>query len=410
MSLSLPIKRRFVQVASAVLLNSNFWHFGLERYCLPVMNCEACAMAWLGCPIGMMQASIAFMEFPFLVIGIAIFLGILFGRLLCGWVCPMGLLQDLLHKIPTPKFKIPKFMSWFKYVFLILTVLLIPLFLGGTLDRPFCDICPTAAIQVMVPTMITTGDFGLGGGVGLKLGILIVVLGLAVASNRFFCRVMCPMGALMALTNKISAFSIRVNPSDIKLKRILERASREVSAERCSLFLYDRKRQEICTKIAQDLEVEEIRLPIGVGICGHVAKTGEIINVPDAYKDRRFDPEIDAKTGYRTRSVLTVPVLDNTDSIVAVLQALNRRGGKFTSEDEAKLADAAARIAEVIWEAKSCVRCRRCDRQCPMDVPVMASQDEEKAVNRHTECIGCLTCEGTCPTSAIANNSRALRA
>jgi len=158
------------------------------------------------------------------------------------------------------------------------------------------------------------------------------------------------------------------------------------------------------------LEVEEIRLPVGVGFCGHVAQTGEVVNVPDAYADPRFDPDTDAKTGYRTRTVLTLPVLDTEGEIVAVLQALNKREGTFTRQDETTLAGFAQQIGEVIWEAKTCVRCRRCDKRCPMDVPVMASQEHDRAVNRPTECIGCLTCQASCPTGAIDNNSVILAA
>ena len=410
MALNLTGKRRLTQIISAAGLNANFWGFGFERFCLPVMNCEACVLAWLGCPIGMMQASVAFMELPLMVLGTVLIIGVVSGRFLCGWACPMGLLQDLLHKIPVPAFPLPKFLTGFKYGFLIVGVLIIPFLFGDELPRPFCYICPTAAVQVVVPTMLATRDFALDSGLGVKVGILLSILLLAMGNRRVFCKVMCPLGALVAVTNRMAAFSIRVNPSDVTLKTTLGRASRGTHADRCSLFLYDRKRQEIWSKIAQDLEVEEIRLPVGAGFCGHVAQTGEIVNVPDAYADPRFDPDTDTKTGYRTRSVLTVPVLDTEGEIVAVLQALNKRDGVFTHQDETILTGFAGQIAKVIWEAKSCVRCRRCDKRCPMDVPVMASQDRDRAVNRSTECIGCLRCQESCPTGAIGNNSVILAA
>jgi GAF domain-containing protein len=80
-------------------------------------------------------------------------------------------------------------------------------------------------------------------------------------------------------------------------------------------------------------EVGEIRLPLGVGIAGTVARTGETINLPDAQADPRFNPDVDRRTGYRTRNILTLPMISPQGRIVGVFQLLNKRGGPFTTED-----------------------------------------------------------------------------
>ena len=123
-------KRRLVQSLSFVLLHANFWSVAAERFCLPVMNCEACALAWFGCPIGMIGRSVSFLEVPWVVLGIVLFFGVLLGRFLCGWVCPMGFFQDLMYKIPGLKFRLPRFLLWFKYAFLVLTVIVVAAILG----------------------------------------------------------------------------------------------------------------------------------------------------------------------------------------------------------------------------------------------------------------------------------------
>ncbi len=112
-----------------------------------------------------------------------------------------------------------------------------------------------------------------------------------------------------------------------------------------------RRKGEIWSKIAQKAEIKEIRLKIGVGISGYVAKTGEVINIKDAYSDKRFDPSTDKKTGYVTRSILCMPIREpvkdekETAKIIAVLQLLNKIDGHFTDEDEDLLTSLGSQIA-----------------------------------------------------------------
>jgi sigma-B regulation protein RsbU (phosphoserine phosphatase) len=117
------------------------------------------------------------------------------------------------------------------------------------------------------------------------------------------------------------------------LARILEMAESQVEAERGTLFLVDEKNMEIWSLIAHGLEKKEIRLPLGKGIAGQVAVTGEIINIPDAYADTRFNPEVDMDTGFHTRNILAVPIRNKAGKTIAVLQLLNRKAGPFTAED-----------------------------------------------------------------------------
>jgi sigma-B regulation protein RsbU (phosphoserine phosphatase) len=117
------------------------------------------------------------------------------------------------------------------------------------------------------------------------------------------------------------------------LGRILDVAKTLTKAERGTLFLVDEQADEIWSLIAHGLEKQEIRLPRGRGIAGHVAKTGEIVNIPDAYADPRFDPETDKRTGFRTRNILTLPIRNKAGKIIAALQLLNRTEGSFTDED-----------------------------------------------------------------------------
>ncbi len=117
------------------------------------------------------------------------------------------------------------------------------------------------------------------------------------------------------------------------LGKILDVAKTLTKAERGTLFLVDEKKDEIWSLIAQGMEKQEIRLPRGRGIAGHVALTGEIVNIPDAYADDRFNPEVDKRTGFRTRNILTLPIRNKAAKIVATLQLLNKASGSFTDED-----------------------------------------------------------------------------
>lgn len=214
MSILLSTKRRIVQLVSLVALNSNIWALGERGLCVPVMNCEACAVAWLGCPVGMMARSISYIEFPLAAFLCVIGIGLLVGRFFCGWVCPMGLLFDMLYKIRVPKIKIPAFFGWFKYAFLILSVGVVAYVFGENYEFTklfFCNFCPTAALDVVLPEMIMNQDYYMDSGRIFRFSVLAVVLILSMVNHRSFCKVMCPIGAMIAVTNKFSLLSLKLD-------------------------------------------------------------------------------------------------------------------------------------------------------------------------------------------------------
>jgi transcriptional regulator with GAF, ATPase, and Fis domain len=132
------------------------------------------------------------------------------------------------------------------------------------------------------------------------------------------------------------------------LKAMVDQVVQELRAERGTLYLLDALTGELISRIAHLPEIKEIRLPRGQGVAGHVAETGESVIVDDASKDHRFYPGIDQVTGYRTRSMLTVPVRDEDGAIRGVLQVLNRRDGRFSREDEELLLALAVQVAEAL--------------------------------------------------------------
>lgn len=202
------VKRRISQIISLIALHSS-WGPELKWFCNPVLSCHSCALAWFACPIGVFVHYSGYHMFPILAVGTVLLLGVLFGRLLCGWVCPFGFLMDMLYKIPSPKFVLPNWTGYIKYVILIATVFLIPFWLGELTMYSFCRFCPASTIQATIPTLIQTQFAGFSAWTVLKLGILLAVLVLAVFSSRSFCKVFCPIGALLAPLNYVSFWAIK---------------------------------------------------------------------------------------------------------------------------------------------------------------------------------------------------------
>jgi putative nucleotidyltransferase with HDIG domain len=153
---------------------------------------------------------------------------------------------------------------------------------------------------------------------------------------------------VLAITRALTA---EVNLEALLVK-IMDAATRLLGAERSTLYLIDWRSQELVSKIAQQAEVREIRLPIGVGLAGHVARTGEVLFVSDAHQDHRFNPSFDLRTGYRTRDVLAVPVPSARQERIGVIQVMNRREGRFDSTDLMLLQTLASSAAVAIENAR----------------------------------------------------------
>jgi signal transduction histidine kinase len=156
----------------------------------------------------------------------------------------------------------------------------------------------------------------------------------------------------LALVQEIGrALSSAVDLDEL-LGLIVEKVSLLMDADRSTLYLVSDDGRELWSKILQGGEVREIRLGVGEGIAGWVAASGEIVNIPDAYTDTRFQPAVDLRSGYRTRSILCVPMRDSLGQVVGVLQVLNKAGGPFLEDDVELLLAMAAQAAVSIENAK----------------------------------------------------------
>lgn len=140
-----------------------------------------------------------------------------------------------------------------------------------------------------------------------------------------------PLVSLVKISRSITALT----DIDELLKVIAEETRNAMQADRCTVFLWDKESDELWSKVALGIdESKEIRFPANLGLAGYVVQTGETINITDAYKDSRFNPEVDTKTGYRTRTILCMPITNNNKEIIGAIQVLNKIGGVFTANDE----------------------------------------------------------------------------
>jgi len=136
------------------------------------------------------------------------------------------------------------------------------------------------------------------------------------------------------------------------LQKVMDEATRMLNAERSTLFLNDEKTSELWSEVGQGLKAMQIRIPNHAGIAGTVFTTGKTINIPYAYADLRFNPAVDRQTGYFTRSILCVPVVNQHGKVIGVTQVLNKRGGPFSHEDESRLRAFTAQISIALENAK----------------------------------------------------------
>ena len=139
---------------------------------------------------------------------------------------------------------------------------------------------------------------------------------------------------------------------DSLLKKIMEATTRLTAAERSTLFIHDPETGELWSRVVQGTENKEIRLPSYGGLAGTAFTTGETLNIVDAYADARFDPEFDRQTGFKTRSILCMPLADRLGQPIGVMQVLNKVGGPFTALDEARLKAFSAQAAVALENAK----------------------------------------------------------
>lgn len=227
MKISYAIKRKLLQIIAFGCSNAHVLNFKdgriytgkWKQFCNPGLNCYSCPAASFACPIGALQAvnGSAQFSFSFYVSGMLLAFGVLLGRAVCGWLCPFGLLQELIHKIPSPKLHLKKGFLYIKYIVLIVFVFILPLavtdYMG--LGKPaFCQyICPAGTLEGGL--FLLAAHESLRNAVGslfsLKMAILIVTVTGCIFFYRFFCRVLCPLGAIYSLFNKISLCQLQID-------------------------------------------------------------------------------------------------------------------------------------------------------------------------------------------------------
>ena len=230
-SLLLARFRGWVQAGAALLTNLHLPNFFRGRLyqgagkavCVPGLNCYSCPAASGACPIGAFQAVVGSSKFRFsyYITGTLILLGVLLGRFICGFLCPFGWFQELLHKLPTKKLSTRRLrpLTYLKYAVLLVMVVLLPALAVnevGMGDPFFCKyLCPQGVLEGAIPLSLTNAGIraALGTLFTRKLSILLAVAVLSVVFYRPFCKWLCPLGAFYALLNKASLFQMQVDPN-----------------------------------------------------------------------------------------------------------------------------------------------------------------------------------------------------
>lgn len=221
--------RGWIQAGAVLFTNlhlPNFIKGGIyqgkgKNVCVPGLNCYSCPAASGACPIGTFQAVAGSSKFRFsyYISGFLILLGVLLGRLICGFLCPFGWFQELLHRIPTRKLSTKKLrpLTYLKYVILLAMVVLLPAFAVndvGMGDPFFCKyLCPQGVLEGAIPLALVNSGIraALGKLFTWKLCILLAVTALSILFYRPFCKWLCPLGAFYALFNKVSLLQMKVD-------------------------------------------------------------------------------------------------------------------------------------------------------------------------------------------------------
>jgi len=228
--------RKWVQALFFILTNG-YWNFPVTKgiykgplkiVCSPGLNCYSCPAATTYCPLGSLQQLLAGIRMSlengqffvgFYVVGTMGVIGGFVGRMVCGWACPFGLFQELLYKIPSPKFGIWSPLRSIKYLLLLFMVILLPLFAideFGFGSTWFCKyVCPAGTLEAGLPMLVLQP--GLRESIGPlffnKLFVLVLFIIWAVLASRPFCRTACPLGAFYALFSKIKLVKLRLDPA-----------------------------------------------------------------------------------------------------------------------------------------------------------------------------------------------------
>ncbi len=277
-------RRLIIQSVAALIQNANIKGFFTGRLytgktkgvCVPGLNCYSCPGAVGACPVGSFQNALSAYKFkiPYYVVGLILFFGAVLGRLVCGFLCPFGLLQDLLAKIPFPlklkRFRIDKYLRFLKYAVLIVLVIILPICVK--LTPFFCKyLCPSGTLSGILLSLGNTGLFKAFGSIfAWKACILGIVILASVIIVRPFCKYLCPLGAIYAPLNRVSLFRMRCDTSKC------------VSCGRCSNVC------DMCVDPSKQPDSGEcIRCLKCVSECPEGALSAGFLNTPDKQKDRQ---------------------------------------------------------------------------------------------------------------------------
>lgn len=225
-----PVRfRGWIQVVATLLTNihvpnlfkGKIYQGNVKMLCVPGLNCYSCPAATGACPIGAFQAVVGSSKFKFTyyITGFFILLGVLLGRFICGFLCPFGWFQDLLHKIPGKKLSTARLkpLRYLKYVILVVFVILLPAFVTNSLgmgDPFFCKyICPQGVLEGAIP--LSLANTGIRAALGklftIKFIILLLFIILSILFYRPFCKWICPLGAIYSLFNRVSFLKMQVD-------------------------------------------------------------------------------------------------------------------------------------------------------------------------------------------------------
>ena len=225
-----PSKRRLIQLYTALLYNANVKGFfngtiykgNTKKLCLPGFNCYSCPGAVAACPLGSLQSALTNSDtkWPAYVFGSLILFGLILGRTICGFFCPLGMMQELLYKVPSPKVKkstATKVLSYLKYVILAVMILIVPFMYTGDVPVPtFCKyICPAGTFEGAVGLLATNDEYfaSLGFLFSWKFTLLVLFIVACIFLFRFFCRFICPLGALYGFFCRIALLGVKVDKS-----------------------------------------------------------------------------------------------------------------------------------------------------------------------------------------------------
>ncbi|MCR5090567.1 MAG: redoxin family protein [Oscillospiraceae bacterium] len=288
-----PSGRRLMQLYCALLYNAHLKGFlegeiyknkspTTKGICVPGFNCYSCPGAVGACPLGALQNALGTSgkQAGYYVFGILMLYGLILGRTICGWLCPLGLLQELLHKTPTPKLRksrVTRALSWLKYVVLAIFVVGITAWYGiahGLAVPGFCKyICPAGTFEgaiFLLSNPARAGDFSMLNILFTRKFVIMLAIGLAcVFCYRSFCRFLCPLGAIYGLFSKLAFVGVRVDPIRCNhcgsCVRSCQMDVRQVGDREC---IHCAKCMDVCSRNAISLRAGSFTLKAPACGCG----------------------------------------------------------------------------------------------------------------------------------------------